>query len=55
MTASMFLAGTILAGLLIAQLFRVYQADKEYKEELERYQKIVRSNGKTRKPNLPKK
>lgn len=42
MNASMFLAGFILAFLLIAQLYKVYQADKEYKEALEEYLKKLR-------------
>lgn len=37
MTASMFLAGVILFGLLAAQLYKVYEADKEYKEALDEY------------------
>lgn len=52
MNAPMFLAGIILFGLLIAQLYRVYKADKEYQEELRNYQRIVSSNGKVRKPNI---
>lgn len=52
MTAGMFLAGCLLFGVLIAQLYKVYQADKEYKEALRDYQRIVKSNGKVRKPNI---
>lgn len=37
MTASMFLAGVILFGLLAAQLYKVYEADREYKEALDEY------------------
>ena len=34
MNGSMFLAGCILFGLIVAQLFRVHKADREYKELL---------------------
>ena len=37
MTASMFLAGVILFGLLAAQLYKVYEADREYKEALDEH------------------
>ena len=37
MPASMFLAGVILFGLLAAQLYKVYEADREYKEALDEY------------------
>lgn len=39
MTAGLFLAGLILLGLGIAQIYKVYKADKEYKEALEEYLK----------------
>lgn len=34
MCASMFLAGVILFGLILAQMVRVYEADRAYKDEL---------------------
>ena len=37
MTAGMFLAGLILLGLGIAQIYKVFKADKEYKEALEEF------------------
>jgi len=37
MNALTFLAGIILFGLLIAQLYRVYKADKEYQDLLQKY------------------
>lgn len=37
MTAGLFLAGLILLGLGIAQLYKVYKAEKEYKEALEEF------------------
>ena len=39
MNGLMFLAGVILLGLGIAQTYRLYKADKEYKEALEEYLK----------------
>ena len=39
MNGLMFLAGVILLGLGIAQICRLYKADKEYKEALEEYLK----------------
>ena len=33
-TPELFIAGLILLVLIPAQLYRVYKADKEYKEEL---------------------
>ena len=44
MTASMFLAGVILFGLLIAQLYKVYEADKEYKQALDEYLRLKSRN-----------
>lgn len=40
--ADVFLAGCILAFLIGAQLYKVYKADKEYKEELEDYLKHIK-------------
>lgn len=49
MNASMFLAGMILLFLLICQFYKVYEADKEYKETLEEYKaQIRRKNAKNR-------
>ena len=47
MNAQMFLAGVILFGLLIAQLYKVYKADKEYKQVLDEYMRL--KNRKKRK------
>lgn len=40
MTPELFIAGMILAFLLPVQFYRVYKADKEYKEELKWFLKL---------------
>ena len=40
MTVGLFLAGLILLGLGIAQIYKVYKADKEYKKTLEEFYQL---------------
>lgn len=46
--ANMFLCGVLLLFLLVAQLYKVYKADAEYKKELARYLEYKKRSRKTR-------
>lgn len=46
--ANLFLCGCLLLFLLIAQLYKVYKADADYKKELARYLEYKKRSRKTR-------